>query len=63
MFYAGEITPFEYAKRWLGKIFLLNDANMRGEHQETKIKMPNMCPFEKSNFLTWIDLNSGLGRN
>ena len=21
------------------------------------MKMPNMCPFEKRHFLTWIDLN------
>ena len=27
------------------------------------MKMPNMCPFEKRHFLTWIDLNSGFGRN
>ena len=26
------------------KILLLNDANMIGEHKETKMKMPNMCP-------------------
>ena len=45
------------------EILLLNDANMIGEHQETRMKMPNMCPFEKRHFLTWIDLNSGFGRN
>ena len=28
-------------------ILLLNDDNMIGEHQETRMKMPNMCPFEK----------------
>ena len=28
-------------------ILLLNDNNMIGEHQETRMKMPNMCPFEK----------------
>ena len=27
------------------------------------MKMPNMCPFEKRHFLTWIDLNPGFGRN
>ena len=43
------------------KILLLNDANMIGEHQETKMKMPNMCPFEKRHFLTWIDPNPGFG--
>ena len=26
------------------KILLLNDANMIGEHQETRMKMPNMGP-------------------
>ena len=60
-------TPFENAKRWLGKthsfFFLLNDAYMIGEHKETRMKMPNMCPFEKRYFLTWIDLNPGFGRN
>ena len=44
-------TPFENAQRWMGKntfpILLLNDDNMIGEHQETRMKMPNMCPFEK----------------
>ena len=29
-------------------ILLLDDDNMIGEHQETKMKMPNMCPFEKN---------------
>ena len=29
------------------EILLLNDANMSGEDQETKMKMSNMCPFEK----------------
>jgi hypothetical protein len=43
--------------------FLLNDAYMIGEHKETKMKMPNMCPFEKRHFLTWIDLHPGFGRN
>ena len=46
-----EITLFENAQRWMGKntfpILLLNDDNMIGEHQETRMKMPNMCPFEK----------------
>ena len=28
-------------------ILHLNDDNMIGEHQETRIEMPNMCPFEK----------------
>ena len=44
-------TPFENAQRWMGKntfpTLLLNDDNMIGEHQETRMKMPNMCPFEK----------------
>ena len=45
------------------EILLLNDANMIGEHQETRMKMPNMCLFEKRHFLTWNDLNPRLGRN
>ena len=28
-------------------ILLLNDNNMIREHLETRIEMPNMCPFEK----------------
>ena len=40
------------------KILLLNDANMIGEHQETKMKMLNECPFEKITFLPRIDTNS-----
>ena len=28
------------------KILLLNDANMIGEYWETRMKMPDMCPFE-----------------
>ena len=39
------------------KILLLNDANMIGEHQETGMKMPNMCLFEKRHFFTWIYTN------
>ena len=41
------------------KVLFSNDANMIGEQQETRINMPNMCPYEKSHFLTWIDLNPG----
>jgi hypothetical protein len=51
------------AKQNTFKILLLNDANMIGEHYETRIKMPNICPYEKRHFLTWIDLNPRLGRN
>ena len=44
-------TPFENAQRWMGQntfpILPLNDDNMIGEHYETRMKMPNMCPFEK----------------
>ena len=65
--YSYIYTPFENAKRWLGKthsiFFLLNDAYMIGEHKKTRMKMPNMCPFEKRHFLTWIGLNPGFGRN
>jgi hypothetical protein len=39
--------------------FLLSDAYIK----ETRVKMPNMCLFEKRHFLTWIDLNPGFGRN
>ena len=39
------------------EILLLNDANMIGEHSETRMKMP-MCPLEKKKFL-----NPGFGRN
>ena len=42
------------------KILLLNDDNIIEEHQETRMKMPNMCPFEKMHFLTQIDLNPRL---
>ena len=28
-------------------ILLLNDDNKIGEHKETRIERPNMCPFEK----------------
>ena len=45
------------------EILLLNDAKMIREHLETRMKMPNMCPFEKMHFLTKIDLNPGFGRN
>ena len=41
------------------KNFLLNDANIIEEHYETRMKVTNMCPFEKRHFLTRIDLNSG----
>ena len=52
LIYVGKaITPFENAQRWMGKntfpILLLNDDNMIGEHEKTRIEMPNMCPFEK----------------
>ena len=43
------------------EILLLNDANMRT--LGNKNEMPNMCPFEERHYLTWIDLNSGFGRN
>ena len=45
------------------EILLLNNATMIGEHWETRMKMPNMCPFEKRHCLTWIDLYPGFGRN
>ncbi len=51
MDFHASCTPFENAQRWMGQntlnFLLLNDDNMIGEHQETRIEMPNMCPFEK----------------
>ena len=53
------MTPFKNAQRWMGKntfpILLLNDDNMIGEHQETRIEMPNMCPFEKKEKEVFLD--------
>ena len=37
------------------EILLLNDANMIGEHYETILKMPNMCPFEKKEENFFLD--------
>ena len=37
------------------KILLLNDANMIREHWETRMKMPNMCPFEKKEKEFFLD--------
>ena len=34
---------------------LLNDDIMIGEHQETRIEMPNMCPFEKKEKKFFLD--------
>ena len=34
---------------------LLNDDNMLGEHQETRIEMPDMCPFEKKEKEVFLD--------
>ena len=45
------------------QILLLNGANMIGEHWKTRMKMQNMCPFEKRHFLTWNDLNPRLGKH
>jgi hypothetical protein len=45
------------------QILLLNDANIIGEHQETRMKMLYGCPFEKIHFLPKIDTNSGFGRD
>ena len=45
-------TPFENPQRWMGQntfpILLLNDDNMIGEHQKTRMKMLYGCPFEKN---------------
>ena len=40
------------------EIWLSNDADII-----TRMKLPNMCPFEERNFLTWINLTPGFGRN
>jgi hypothetical protein len=45
------------------QILLLNDANMIGEHYETRVEMLYGCPFEKITFLPRIDTNSGFGRD
>ena len=44
------------------QILLLNDADMIGEHKETRIEMLYGCPFEKTTFLPKIHKNSGFGR-
>ena len=55
-------TPFENAQRWMGKntlhFLLLNDDNMIGEDQETRIEMPNMCPFEKKEKEVFFQTNN-----
>ena len=45
------------------QILLLNDANMIGEHQETRMEMLYGCPFEKITFLPRIDTDSGFERD
>ena len=45
------------------QILLLSDANMMGEHYETRMKMLYGCPFEKKSLLFKIDTNSGFGRD
>ena len=45
------------------QILFSNDANMIGEHYETRMKMLYGCPFEKITFLHKIDTNSGFGRD
>ena len=56
---ANQGTPFENAQRWMGKntfhFLLLNDDNMIGEPQETRIEMPDMCPFEKKEKEVFLD--------
>ena len=44
------------------QILLLNDVNMIGEHQETKMEMLYGNAFEKIAFLPRIDTNSRFGR-
>ena len=43
------------------QILLLDDANMIGEYQETR--MLYGCPFEKIHISMRIDANSGFGRD
>ena len=53
------ITPFENPQRWMGQntfpILLLNDDNMIGEHQKTRMKMLYGCPFEKNEKEVFLD--------
>ena len=66
-FFSFVHTPFQNAQRWMGKntfpILLLNDDNMIGEHQETRIEMPNMCPFEKKEKEGFFRLSTFFFRN
>ena len=45
------------------QILVLNDANMIGEHLETRMEMLYGCPFERNTFLPRINTNSGFGRD
>ena len=60
-------TPFENVQRSMGKnmfpILLLNDNNMIREHLETRIEMPNMCPFEKKEKEVFFRLPTFFFRN
>ena len=51
------------AKQNTFQILHSNGANMIEDHWGTRLKMPNMCLFEKRQFLTRIDLNPTFGRN
>ena len=61
------ITPFENPQRWMGQntfpILLLNDDNMIGEHQKTRMKMLYGCPFEKNEKEVFFRLTTFFFRN
>ena len=51
---ANSLHTIRKCKKMAGQntfnFFLLNDAYMIGEHKETRMKMPNMCPMRKGTF-------------
>ena len=63
----NESTPFENPQRWMGQntfpILLLNDDNMIGEHQKTRMKMLYGCPFEKNEKEVFFRLTTFFFRN
>ena len=63
----SENTPFENPQRWMGQntfpILLLNDDNMIGEHQKTRMKMLYGCPFEKNEKEVFFRLTTFFFRN
>ena len=59
--------PFENPQRWMGQntfpILLLNDDNMIGELQKTRMKMLYGCPFEKKEKKFFFQTNNFFFRN